>query len=527
MWKMILADDEGVIRGGLKLLLDWEALEVEIVGEAGDGAELLAKIREEKPDLVVTDIRMPKLTGLEVIRRCQEMEEAPKFIFISGYEEFSYAKEAVRFGAVDYLLKPVGVEELRAAVKKAVSQLVDHQTVDIFRKDKNELQQVFQDMNDGYEYAEEELYQRFARARLSVEDCIYVGVCFSLIEDEKLKGQMSYEQQGLLRFGVYNRIMEELKGRRLGFLVKKEEYICDAIAVIPRAHKEDFIEALLMPVREKVQQELKIRLCMGIGTPVEEIRQWQLSHKSAKFACELYYFEEEPVIDFSKIQREYTVSFEDFHQILELAFRQIAAKDPEAIGTIERELNAIESIHYGNRYAAVNRVLIFSGSLLEKLFAVELVKGDFTQRQNELQEAIRYLGTYAQVKEWLMEYYRGLLADIFADSSRRATGEILDVQNYIREHYNQDLSLRELAEVACVSPTYFSALFKKETGENYKSYVTRIRMEEAIKLVLKTDLKTYEIAEAVGYNNVRRFVDAFKNSYQMSPMDYRRINRKK
>lgn len=527
MWKMILADDESVIRGGLKLLLDWDTLEIEIVGEAADGRELLSQIGEKKPDLVVTDIRMPHLSGLEVIARCQDMEYAPKFIFISGYEEFSYAKDAMRFGAVDYLLKPVAVEDLAEAVKKAVGQMEDRQTAGLFREDNSELQQIFWNMNDGFEYTKEELYQRFATANLSVENCFYVGVCFSLIEDEALKSQMSYEQRGLLRFGVYNRIMEELKKRRLGFLIKKEEYICDAIAVIPRAHEQDFVEELLLPVWQKLQQEMKVRLVMGIGTPTEQIDQWKLSHKSAKFACELYYFEETPVIDFGKVHREYTVSFEDFHQILETVFRQIAARDPKAIDTIEQELDAIRDIHYGNRYAAVNRVLIFSGTLLEKLFAVELVQGDFTQRQNELQEVIRYLGTYAQVKEWLLTYYRAMLGDIFSDSSRKTTGEMLNVQKYIQEHYSEDLSLRELADVACVSPTYFSALFKKETGENYKSYVTRIRMEEAIMLVLKTDMKTYEIAEAVGYNNVRRFVDAFKNSYKMSPMDYRRIYRKK
>ena len=207
MWKMILADDESVIRGGLKLLLDWDTLEIEIVGEAADGRELLSQIGEKKPDLVVTDIRMPHLSGLEVIARCQDMEYAPKFIFISGYEEFSYAKDAMRFGAVDYLLKPVAVEDLAEAVKKAVGQMEDRQTAGLFREDNSELQQIFWNMNDGFEYTKEELYQRFATANLSVENCFYVGVCFSLIEDEALKSQMSYEQRGLLRFGVYNGIM--------------------------------------------------------------------------------------------------------------------------------------------------------------------------------------------------------------------------------------------------------------------------------------------------------------------------------
>lgn len=526
MWKMIIADDEFVIRNGLKKLLDWSALDIEIAGEAEDGEALFAQILEKKPQLVVTDIRMPNMTGLAVIARCQSMPDAPKFIFISGYEEFSYAKDAVRFGAVDYLLKPVAVEDLENAVKKAIAQLVDDQTVNMFREDTDELQQVFRNLNDGYEYAEEELYQRFAREEIPVEECLFVGVCFSLIEDDTLGEMMSYEQRGLLRFGVYNRIMEEFKSRRLGFLIKKEEYICDVMAVIPKQQTDD-IRALLMPVYEKLQREARVKLCMGIGEPVEQISQWKLSHKSAKFACELYYFEEEAVIDFTQIDREYTVSFDDFNELLELAFRQITAKDTQALDTIAKCMDAIREIHYGNRYAAINRVLIFTGSLLEKLFSVQLVKGDFAARQNELQEVIRYLPTYGQMRTWLLEYYRGMLHEIFSDRGHKTTGEMFHVQNYIRQHYNEDLSLRELAEVACVSPTYFSALFKKETGENYKSYVTKIRMEEALKLVMNTDLKTYEIAEAVGYNNVRRFVDAFKNLYQISPMDYRKINRNK
>ncbi len=527
MWKLIIADDEAVIRKGLKILTDWEQMDIEIIGEASDGKQLYSLIEEKKPDLVLTDIRMPDMSGLDVIQKCAEMDNPPRFIFISGYEEFSYAKDAVRFGAVDYLLKPVAEEDLQNAMKKAIGQLLDKQKVSIFKEDKSELQQVFQKMNDGYEYAEEELYQRFAKADLPVEDSFYVGVCFSMIEDSKLKESVSYEQRGLLRFSVYNRIVEEFKQRRLGFLIKKEEYLCDTMAVIPKAHENDYIEELLMPIWEKIQRDLNVKLCMGIGSPVEKISLWKSAHKSAKFACELYYFEEKPVINLAEINREYTVSFEDFNQLIEETFRQIAARSDQAIDTIDQALAAVEEIHYGNRYAAINRVLIFTGSLLEKLFAVHLVGGDFSSYQNELQEQIRYIPTYRQVKEWMLDYYRKLLDKIYEDNSHKASGEMVKVQQYIKEHYRDDLSLKELAEVACVSPTYFSALFKKETGENYKSYVTGIRMEEAIKLVMNTDLKTYEIAEEVGYHNVRRFVDAFKSIYKISPMDYKKINRKK
>lgn len=527
MWKLVIADDEQVILNGLKRLLDWEKLDIAIVGEARDGEALLEEICEKEPDLVITDIKMPKKTGLDVIKEVQEKEIKTRFIFVSGYEEFSYAKDALRYGAVDYLLKPVGVEDFEAAVKKALSQLLDTQTIRIFREEKNELQQIFQNINEGCEYAEEDLYRRFGQEQIPVENCYFAGVCFSLIVDGILEEQMSYEQTGLLRFGIYNRLVEEFRKRRLGFLIKKEEEFCDLMAVVPRERKEDFIEKLLLPLKEQVEQEMQVKLCMGIGQLADSAKQWKLSYKTAKFACELYYFEEQPVIDSAKISREYTVSFDDFNRILEEVFQKIAARDETATESIGQALAAIRDIHYGNRYAAVNRVLLFTGSLLEKLFSVELADGDFTQQQNEVQEAIRYQPTYRRLCGWLMGYYENFLQRIYQSARNKTSGEIMRVKNYILDHYREDLSLKELAEVACVSQNYFSSLFKKETGENYKSYVTRIRMEEAMKLVLKTDLKTYEISEQVGYNNVRRFVDAFKNAYKMSPMDYRKIYRKK
>ena len=111
MIQAILADDEGIIVKGLKKLIDWERLGVEIVGEAGDGAEALELIQKKAPQLVVSDIAMPGLSGLEMLRQIGSQRMNTKVIFISGYQEFSYAQDAVRYGAVDYLLKPVEQEE--------------------------------------------------------------------------------------------------------------------------------------------------------------------------------------------------------------------------------------------------------------------------------------------------------------------------------------------------------------------------------------------------------------------------------
>lgn len=123
MWKAVIADDEGVILQGLKKLVDWTNMDVHLVGEARDGQQLKEVMEETDPDIVITDIMMPYRTGLDILRWCNETDMHAKFIFISGYQEFTYAKEALQSGAVDYLLKPVARKDLEDAVRKAIQKL--------------------------------------------------------------------------------------------------------------------------------------------------------------------------------------------------------------------------------------------------------------------------------------------------------------------------------------------------------------------------------------------------------------------
>ncbi|MCD7921902.1 MAG: AraC family transcriptional regulator [Clostridiales bacterium] len=147
--------------------------------------------------------------------------------------------------------------------------------------------------------------------------------------------------------------------------------------------------------------------------------------------------------------------------------------------------------------------------------------------QDELQRKVEAQFTMSALKKCIHNHYEDLLNRIYEKGKSEEKVLIEDVKKYIRQHYTEDLSIKELADVACVSQNYFSAMFKKETGQNYKAYLTSLRMEEALRLLRETDDKTYEIAEQVGYNNVRRFVDAFKQIYSVSPMEYRKGLREK
>ncbi len=202
MIQAILADDEGIIVKGLKKLIDWERLGVEIVGEAGDGAEALELIKKKAPQLVVSDIAMPGLSGLEMLRQIGSQGMNTKVIFISGYQEFSYAQDAVRYGAVDYLLKPVEQEELERAVLKAIALIDEKDRLELLSDPgpTDTIHQLFKKIGGSGEYAREDLYRQFSGLDISVEDKAMVGVGFRLYT---LKGgEANARMQELLRFSA-------------------------------------------------------------------------------------------------------------------------------------------------------------------------------------------------------------------------------------------------------------------------------------------------------------------------------------
>lgn len=527
MWRAVIADDEGIILNGLKKLIDWDSLGVEIIGDAGDGQQLRQVIEESDPDLVITDIMMPRMTGLEILSWYQVSYTRAKFIFISGYQEFSYAREALQNGAVDYLLKPVGRKELEDAVRKAIGMLKDQNPVEIFREYTNEIQALFQEINDGNGYEQQEFYRLFAEQHIEFENHVFAGISIGIRPDiaDELSAQ-SFQRYNLLRFSVYNRVEEAFHKKKCGFIINKDDSAMHLIGVFPKEREADFLGTYVEPICRQVEAESNTQLCVGIGMPTDQISMLKNTYKTAKFSFDLYFFEEKPMICFEEIHKNYTVSFDDFEDSVEQAFRAIVAKDSTVMDKIDYIMDNIRAIHYGNSYAALTRTMNFTGDLGMKLYRYHMFDADFYQMQDELQRKVKGKKTFRALKKCIHEHYEGLIRCIYETGKSKDKVLIEQVKDYIRENYTEDLSIRELADVACVSQNYFSAMFKKETGQNYKAYLTQIRMEAALKLLQETDDKTYEIGEKVGYNNVRRFVDAFKQIYSVSPMEYKKALKK-
>ena len=524
MRKVLLADDEHLIVKGLSKLIDWAALDIEIVGEATDGLTAEQMILEQHPDLVISDIRMPGLTGLELLARHKGGSHSPKFIFISGYEEFEYVKQALSGGAVDYLLKPVSASELEKAVRKALGLMADSSAAALFRQSSVSLQEFFSQLTANREFAGTDLYQSFTSLLGGKDSPVFMGLCFGFSQEASLQlDQLPYERQLLQSFVALNTVRDDLERSGYGCFLRKDER-CNCMMGIFSPGEE--IDSILRQAIDRTEAKTGYRLRVGMGRLCQSAEELTATYEDSLRAFDLYYFEQKELLHWDGAPHQPTATNEEFDDAVQQVFRSIVAKSNDVEAKVDRVLDIIADLHYNNRLAAYSRAMVFTGDLCQQLYASRLLTGSFGARQDALQQLLSRCSTYSELRRQLQDYYRSLLPDVYHTASRKNTAEIYRVQQYIQEHYHEELSLKTLAEVACVSPHYFSAYFKAETGQNYKAYLTGVRMEKALSLVLDTDLKSYEIAERVGYNNVRRFVDSFRAAYQLSPVDYRKLHKK-
>ena len=523
MRKVLLVDDEHLILKGLRKLIDWASLDIEIVGEAIDGLSAHQMILDRHPDLVISDIRMPGLTGLELMERHKGGVHAPKFIFVSGYEEFEYVKQALSGGAVEYLLKPVAASELEKAVRKALGLMADSSAAALFRQSSVPLQDFFSQLTANREIAGPDLQQSFTSLLGGKDSPVFVGLCFGFTKQSSDQlDHLPYERQLLQSFVALNAFRDDLERSGYGCFLRKDERCGCMMGIFSPGENPDTI---LRQAMDRTAAKTGYHLRVGMGRPVQSAEELTATYEDSLRAFDLYYFEQEDLLRWNGSPHQPIATNKDFDDAVDQVFHSIVTKAEDIEARVDRVLDIIADLHYNNRLAAYNRAMVFTGDLCQQLYSSQLLTGSFGARQDALQQLLSRCNTFGELREQLQSYYRDLLPGVYHTASRKGTAEIYRVQQYIREHYHEELSLKTLADVACVSPHYFSAYFKAETGQNYKAYLTGVRMEQALQLVLNTNLKAYEIAERVGYNNVRRFVDTFRGIYQMSPMEYRKLHK--
>lgn len=495
MTNVLIVDDEKIEREGLKYLLSREEGERNVF-EASNGKQALQIIRSEDIQLVLTDIKMPHMDGLELSRRAKEENPALQIIIFSGYSDFTFAQEAIRYGVTEYILKPVNPEDFHKVIQKAEKVIEQRK-----KKESREIK--------GKNFLQNYLYSGKLETLEKAKDIINLekwngwhcgillesDVAFFDTAEETLEEEI---QKELRRVCFYLNL-----NARQSLLLFQDVY-CDYQLVANHLYnfmKRKYRDSFYLAVSRKFEG------CECLPEILEQLEQ-QMEEK--------FYHPEKHVFSNEDDVLKLSVGEVQDSQIMQMISEDITRKDTDQLRKHFACLK--EKYHDNTQYSAMYIKFVFS-NVIQELFQENQFSGE-RRLEHEIERLYncRNIMEILEVTEDNIKEYEAFL-DRSMSSSRN---EVAAVKNYIYQHYEEDLNLEMLAEKVYLSSGYLSFIFKKETGMNLNRYIRVFRMEKAKELLCSTNMKVAQVSERVGFANVSYFCRSFREYYGSSPESYRK-----
>ncbi|MCI3925121.1 response regulator transcription factor [Paenibacillus sp. TRM 82003] len=515
MFKVVLVDDEVYARQGLRQFTDWAKYGFTIVAEASNGEEALDVIEATNPDLVVTDIRMPVLDGLELIQAVKERKLAePSFIIVSGYNDFKYAQQAVRFGVKDFILKPIDEQELEKTL-----QLVSET-----------LQRDQEDEKDRERTANQASFERFLaagpQAQPTPELIAMLGLpneeefCYFDVELNDLSGTAE-AIEGQWR-SVLTEAVEEIVRRSVVPLYERQRGVYGFVVGRSAWRRgDDSWRSFAESLQRRLRDSLGAKVVAYAGKPVAEPALLQESFRTAGEALTHKYATagEGPVL-YEEIEDQ-PVKYMELDE--GLYTRLIEAVDEHDLAGAQAAADDMFSRFQTERYAAE----AVNASITRCVIGVVRIIQSLEGKEQEL-EALEPVLTWSQaptslegLKALFDAFLREAVPMIVELRKNSVKGSIQKVRQYIETHYHQNISLKSIAAIFYMNPVYLGQLFKKTYGSYFNEFLLQIRIHEAKRLLRQTELRIYEIADKVGFNNSDYFVTQFEKVEGKTPSEYR------
>lgn len=520
MLKVVLADDENKVILLLQKLIDWEGLGYEIVGTANDGLRALELVKETAPHLLITDIQMPGCGGIDLIRRARELQPDMHFIIISGYQKFEYALNALKYGVEDYLLKPLKQDELTAILQRIGDKLGREAALEFQLQKSREQQQelLIEALADAAE--RQQPFSSYADEALRTT----TGVCFAALVKADAKDALENpEGYRLWMQNALEIVRRELRLLKCAYAASTRR---EGIAIVLRvsAYRTVSVKQCFTKIQKEIVQRSPFRdgrCTICLGSRQTSLENAALSMRQALWFCrdrlchpqtwrdaetESVALEPRCQLDASRKKRFQTAAEcldrEGFAAELEDSFRSLMAA-PTLNGQMLEDwfLQVLETALYGMKQ---------NGQIDERF---EARMEEWLWLCADAQGVLRLLG-----REIDLELQR--LGD---ERSQREMRPITEARRYIREHYREALRLEDVSSAVGFNATYFSTLFKKETGQNFMDYLTDLRIGKAKELLCGDSLSVQDVAELVGYRDLKYFSRLFKKSTGVSPSDYKKL----
>ena len=528
MLSVVIADDERSIVELIKHLLDPQIVETRIIGEAYNGIEAYDLIVKEKPDVAITDIRMPGLTGIELIQRCQCESPHTAFVMISGFQEFSYAQAALQYGAVDYLLKPLkkkNLNETLAKIDREKGMAATHMAKAL--EESKALS-----TNTGI-LRKQSILRLASDQKLLPED-------LSVFEEASVFNQQAGEYcMGVIKLA--NRIRPNM----------------------PVSH--DTVDVLLEKISRFMKNEcIDVECCCQDSTGIlylhynekENPLSEQIRKLEAEIDADRYQFELLDItVGFGTVEsspnglvRSFTAARDAVRSRIDMGVGIVLRFDerlhvlPKVVVNpvdIMRMKHALEQMDEGelcriireifNVWRAEQKKQASLYTMAEEILryihqelTVNLPECQISDYEESCRKMDQLMFSSA-LEEVCIQYVRTVIAECNEQKENAISKPVRDICRYLQKNYKEPFSLKNMAKMVTLSPVYVSSIFKKEMGVSISTYFTELRMDKAKELLKTTPMSIAAIAEAVGYQDTRYFSKLFIKTVGIKPMDYRKF----
>jgi len=540
MYKLLIVEDEKWEREGLVGFLDWSGLGFEIVGAAANGIQGLRLAEEYQPDIIITDIKMPKMDGIELTEEVKKILPNCRIIIITGYDDFEYAKEAIKLGVFDYLLKPVQKGQLLDVLNKTEKSISDE-----INRDKHNREIKHQIEESIYENREKALLNLIEGSienqnDLKIADyfsdnfnmnmsCLgkgFVAVVIGVDIFPFTRGESYSERQHSLR--EYYRMVRKVVGDN-GVTAQKNTGINEIIICLPAG--EDGKNQVCDIIRRIRQYGGAVipETAVGVGPVAETLQEFAGSYQKAKAALDsLFFMDDAEVLYYKDI-----ISGEDLN---DSAANEFAS---DITGYSKKILNAVASLDSqtvislsDELYEFINRksvgkdyICLFFAGLIGEITTLMISNGlqlPFPGMNDDVLKILQQFIKLKNLKQWVLELLLQANYRISEKRNKREEYIVGKMMEIIRKNYMESIGLETIAEKLDLSPNYLGSLFRQHMGKRFTEVLTDFRMKKAEEYLVSGNGRVNETAKAVGFINVAHFCTVFKKTHGISPAEYQK-----
>ena len=548
MLKIFLAEDEVIVRETIKRMIPWEELGFELVGEAADGEMALPLLIRQKPDLLITDIKMPFMDGLTLAKLAKKELPELKIVILSGYDDFNYAKQAINIGVEDYLLKPITKNALIERLSEIRSRYEHEKTQkEYYEKFQREMQAY--EKNSSRDFFEAlvrgsmdmmEVYKKAEKLGVDIVAEAYNILIFTMNSEEDFSGQK--EGYSEWEAETLEMLEEFFSGHPSAMLFRSNIF---SYGVLLKGQKES-IKEITKECVGKIQgilnrKESKREWFLAVGQPVERLSQIKKSYHTASRAFSQRYLYGENILYYDEMEMmEHRSGQADTNDNAYLKKVDVNALNPAILqkflsnGIQEEIENFVKDYFYAIGQEPMESLVFRNYVILNVRFSViTFLKGlgcDTEGMEPENTEEI--LAESGKNIENAIAYAEKMISRAITirdqNSGNKNRSILKTAVDFIDEHYmDEDISLNTAANVANVSSNHFSALFSQNMGQTFIEYLTSLRMNKAKELLRCTGMRSSEIAGEIGYKDAHYFSYLFKKTQGMTPSDYRKVREDK